>query len=386
MKKMLTAFVLLAFVAAPGVSEAGVKMKIGDDTEVDLGFRLQTQVMSTDNSDLAGASQESTRVRRARLRLRAKVTQWMNFFIQTESGGAAGTGLDMRMIDAFTTLNINPLLKINAGLLMPPTSRQNLTSSGALLTIDRPGLAYKSLTWGTKSKAGFTNIAVGDTDDGVLTVVAGVRDTGVTAFGAKSVNDSIHFKYYLGWYDGIQADGKDNERVSARVQVNFGDPEAGYFNSSTYLGEKTTIGVGVSYDTQDEVAQSDSTLYDYTFYSADVFVERPVGDGVLTAEVGYSDLDLNDLSKAAQGDGFYVQAGYLITGNIQPWIGYETWESDAAGGTGEYDAWRIGCTYFIKGHNANVKVGYESFNHDTNFTGTSEDSIGTFLLGFYITY
>ena len=69
---------------------------------------------------------------------------------------------------------------------------------------------------------------------------------GVTLFGSGSLSDTSHLKYYLGFYDGIQASGSDksdrNLRMTARAQLNLFDAEAGYYNLSTYLGKKKTLG------------------------------------------------------------------------------------------------------------------------------------------------
>ena len=108
--------------------------------------------------------------------------------------------------------------------------------------------------------------------------------------------------------------------------------------------------------------------------------------------MGYNDLDLDDATsiggvdaRNTQGNGYYFQTGYLI-GKLQPWAGYEVWESDGVADEGSWDAWKVGITYFVKGHNANIKLGYESFTADRPFAGGTEDSIDTLILGFYITY
>jgi len=72
----------------------------------------------------------------------------------------------------------------------------------------------------------------------------------------------------------------------------------------------------------------------------------PLPVGSLSAEVGYANLDLGGggalvtaggtvLGNAAQsqGAGFYGQVGYLVD-VVQPWVAYEEWKSDAAGGLG----------------------------------------------------
>jgi hypothetical protein len=65
---------------------------------------------------------------------------------------------------------------------------------------------------------------------------------------------------------------------------------------------------------------------------------------------------------------------------------YEEWDGDAASDLGDYSSYRIGVSYFLKGHNANIKVGYESFEPDENFSGTNEDDLSTFVIGLYTTY
>ena len=264
------------------------------------------------------------------------------------------------------------------------------------MAMDRPGNNTKNLTWGTRALRNFSTATVGDTASSLNgQATNSVRDMGVTLFGSGSLSDTSHLKYYFGMYDGIQVSGNSdrNLRMTGRVQLNFVDAEAGYYNLSTYLGKKKTLGFGVSYDVQDEVQVSDgrpppAATATTAYYSVDAFAEWPMGDGTLTAEAAFSDLDLdgaNGNALRSEGDGFYVQAGYFMN-NWQPWVEYETWDSAASSGQGDYDSFRIGVTYFFKGHNANVKAGFESFSSDINFSGSSEDSATSFILGFYITY
>jgi hypothetical protein len=215
---------------------------------------------------------------------------------------------------------------------------------------------------------------------------------GLTFFGSGSLSDTTHLKYYLGFYDGIQNSTgltDKNLRTTARAQLNFFDSEPGYYNSSTYLGKKKTVGFGVSYDVQDQVQGNAIDGYgDYAYYSIDAFAEWPLGEGTLTAEAAFSDLDLDSVTAAAtrsEGDGFYVQAGYFMN-NWQPWIEFESWDAKTVGGLGDYDMYRIGITYYLKGQNANIKLGLESFDPDINFSGTTESSLSTIVLGFYVTY
>jgi hypothetical protein len=393
-------FALMAGVAAGlvlgGNAWAGAKLKIDDESVIDLGFRVQALTILSDNDlDGDGSWDDDTdfRVRRARFRLKGTVNKYVSAFIQTESGSEdGGSGTDMRIIDSWVSLTYNNWAQLFAGQHMAPSSRQATTSSGGLMAIDRPGNNTKNLTWGARALSRFSTTTVGETNDSNISGANAVRDVGMTFFGSGSFSDTTHLKYYAGVYDGVQnaTTDDDNLRTTMRAQLNFFDAEAGYFNLSTYLGKKKTVGFGISFDAQDEVQDATAGgAGDYEYYSVDAFVDWPLGPGYLTAEAAYSDLDLDDATQAAsqsQGDGYYIQAGYYIN-QWQPWFLYEEWDGDSSiNDAGDYDSFRIGVSYFFKGHNANVKVGYEKFSSDVNFSNTTEDEIETFVLGFYTTY
>jgi hypothetical protein len=393
-------FALMAGVAAGlllgGNAWAGAKLKIDDESVIDLGFRVQALTILTDNDlDGDGSWDDDTdfRVRRARFRLKGTVNKYVSAFIQTESGSeSGGSGTDMRIIDSWVSLKYNNWAQLFAGQHMSPASRQATTSSGGLMAIDRPGNNTKNLTWGARSLSRFSTTTVGETNDPVISGGNAVRDTGMTFFGTGSFSDTMHLKYYAGVYDGVQnaTTDDDNLRTTVRAQMNFFDAEPGYFNLSTYLGKKKTIGIGISFDAQDEVQDATAGgAGDYEYYSLDAFIDWPLGPGYLTAEAAYSDLDLDDATQAAsqaQGDGYYFQAGYYIN-QWQPWFEYEEWDGDSSvNDAGDYDSFRIGISYFLKGHNANIKAGFEKWSSDVNFGGTTEDEIETFVLGFYTTY
>jgi len=397
------------FLALPTHSWAGVKLKIDEDSSIELGFRLQTQFLSSTNSnaDSSGDHEEKFNIRRASIRVGGNVTKWVKFFLQVGNNDEPGTdneANDVNLIDAYINLHLHDLAQIIMGGLLVPSSRQHLTSSAALMPIDHPGITGYNLTWGLNGGAVFNTAAF---EDGDLDLEGDVnlRDLGATFFGSFSLNDMVHAKYYVGAYNGIhfRNDGDDKERVAARVQINFLDPEPTYYNLSTYLGQKKTIGIGASVDHQQRIARDllDNDNVNYTFYSVDAFADIPVGPGSATIEAGYSNLDLDNSTalrdsasgppkngKETQGQGFYVQSGYFINNlNLQPWALYESWYSDASDDLGTWSAWRVGLSYFIKGHNANIKVGFEQFRSDQNIGRISDDkNIESFLIGFYVSY
>ena len=395
--------VCLSFVFSASSAFAGAKIKFGEESEINLGARLQTLYLNH-NKDLDADGNaddyDNFKIRRARLRLGADINQYVSLFLQTEFSQDAAAGGDVRMIDAFIKLKPHKLANFVVGVNMAPSGRQALTSSGGLMAMDRPGITYKSLTWGTRAVAQFANVTYSDSDAGLRGDVD-VRDLGITLFGSDSISDTAHFKYYLGVYNGVQKAGTDNERYAGRVQFNFFDAEAGYYGLSTYLGKKKTVGIGASFDSQSDVATDTITNQnvDYSLYSIDLFTDYPVGPGTITFEAAYTDLDLggatsldvngdgSKLTNATQseGNGYYAQTGYYIN-KWQPWAAYETWDAKAASGKGSYDAYRLGVTYFLQGHTANIKAGYEKMEADANFGSSNENSVDTFAVGLYVTF
>ncbi len=398
-----------AVLAWSTASWAGMKMQIDEDFDLELGFGLQTQFLSSTNAnaDSSEEHEEKFKLRRARIRLGGNMTKWVKLFIQFGNNDEPGTDNDAneaQLIDAFINLHLHDLAQFIMGEHMAPAGRQHLTSSAAMMAIDRPGITGYNLTWGLNGGAVFNTTAL---EDGNLDLEGDVniRDIGATLFGSTSFTHTVHVKYYVGVYNGIQFmnEEKDKERVAARMQINFFEPEPDYYNLSTYLADKKTIAIGASIDHQVRVAR-DTVKNDninYTWYSFDVFANIPIGFGNATIEAGYSNLDLEGSTslrdsatgppknaKETQGEGFYVQTGYYFKNlSLQPWALYERWYSDAPDDVGSWSAWRVGLSYFIKGHNANIKAGFEQFRAAEKIGGISDEkAIESFLVGFYVSY
>jgi hypothetical protein len=400
----LIGLLIAVLIAPPMASWAGMKMKIADDAQIDLGFRVQTQFIATnDNGGGNGKSEEKFQVRRARFRLGGNITDYVKFFMQTDLGSEGdedvSQGTSVQIIDAMVNLHYKNVINVIMGQWMAPAGRQITTSSGALMCIDRPNITNYNLTWGMNGKVGFNTGA--NFAQGNLNIINDefVRDLGVTLFNSSSFSDTFHGKFYAGIYDGIE-NRNDNQRLTFRAQLNFFDPEPGYFNLSTYLGKKKTVGIGASYDYQKDFAfdSGKNKFVDYSWVEVDGFVDYPIGPGALTAEVAYQNLDMDNANsidfggtvgqpaKQTSGDGLYGQIGYYLTDyRVQPWFGIDYWSSDASSDEGSFTSYRFGASYFFKGHNANIKVGYERFNAKEKGT-LKNDDIDTFVVGFYVTY
>ncbi|SMF23371.1 short chain amide porin [Alteromonadaceae bacterium Bs31] len=397
----LTVAMLTLF--ASSLIHAGPTIELNDEASLKFVLRVQGLYLNTDSEIVDERDKNDFKIRRARLQLIGTVNPWLKTFIQTEyAEDPNASGSDMRLLDARIQLKKSDEVQAYIGQFLVPSSRMNATLSDALMTIDYPGITYKSLSWGNKAVGSFANRTINTTGSGLAGTV-NVRDVGVTFWGQKSLSEKLHLKYYLGTFDGARSAA--GERYTARATMNIGDPEAGFLYRSTYLGKKDTLAIGTSYDIQNNVARDLDTgaEVNYAYYTVDLFAEKKLGEGVINFEGAYQDLDLGDAgvlaqqdgttalgsntAKQSQGSGYYAQAGYLL-GKWQPWLGYETWQSDAPDGAGNVDISRIGISYFFQGHTANVKLGYEQLKSDTPFSSSvgSDDKINTLVLGFYLNF
>jgi hypothetical protein len=280
--------------ALPMAASAEVKLRIGDDGELDLGGSLQTLARFSNfrnpNSNDADSGVDLF-LHRGLLRLGGYYTDFVRFFLQTEASLATDNDPSVRVSDASLDLHYREIAQLIMGLQRAPANRSILTSDDALMAIDRPGITGYNLTWGLRSRVEFDTTTLRNTNSGIHGPYQD-RDLGATLFGAFSTSDMLHFKYYAGIYRGIQNsdDDQDNPRFAGRIQMNLFDPEPGYENLGTYLGTKKTIAIGYSNDTQHDVVTNlkDGKGVAYkAFNQVDLFIEYPLGPGSATFEGAY---------------------------------------------------------------------------------------------------
>ncbi len=396
-QRQLGSWVAVVSMALPVAAHAGAKLQLTEDSYIDVGFQLQgfyfnTQRNIDEDAELETANDFS--LRRGRVRMKSEITKYVDTFFQTEVA-STGNALDVRMLDAWMRLKPHPWVSLYIGQLLAPANRQGLSSPRGAMTIDRPSLSSRSLTWGARARPGFTLNRYADGDSG-LRGKAGSRDLGAILFGSVPLAEIVHVNYWLSVFDGVQNAGEDHLRYTARLQVNIFDREPRYNMISTYLGDKRTVAIGASVDLQNAVDIEDATgrQVDYRHYSVDVFVEHPLGPGFVTAEGALSLLDLGDagelrtaggVANQAAGKGFFTQLGYRIAA-FQPWAGVEAWESDADDGRGSFWATKIGMNYLIKEHHARIVAGYELFRSDRKISASTDNAIGTFTAAMFVYY
>jgi hypothetical protein len=306
-----------ALMLLPALSNGGVRIDGPGDSWFGISSRLQTVYDSVSSDFVKGRGEAEFDVRRARIQMGFHMNKWAMAFMQTEIGNSTadfggGNWSDLRLMSAWFLLSPDPRAQLMIGQhLTAGGGRNAFANSGAYLAGDVYNVAMKGMNNGTRAAGGILSTILPNTDAGLRTTEAN-RDRGVTLFGVQSVSDSVHLKWYGSINDGAvsaQQDGSGNFRYAVRGQINFGDAENDLFPHETWLGKKQTFALGFTYETQDDVAYDSVTgkQIDYTFWTADAFLERKAGPGVVNMAAGWLNLDLDDadglLSDRAPGPG-----------------------------------------------------------------------------------
>ena len=98
--------------------------------------------------------------------------------------------------------------------------------------------------------------------------------------------------------------GRGTQRAPGRgaAAVQLLDPEPGFFYQGTYLGAKKVLSIGGFFDFQDK----------YKYFGGDVFVDLPLGPGVLTAQFDVAYWDGGTFLSVPKATAYMGEAGYLI--------------------------------------------------------------------------
>ena len=174
---------------------------------------------------------------------------------------------------------MSPEFNIWAGRFLPPSDRANLYG---------PFYAHE---W---------NVYTDGIQDGYPFVFQG-RDNGVVYWGdfAKKV------KVSAGAFDGRSATGNPKVIGAARVQIDFWDPEDGYYLNGTYYGDKNLLAIGGATQVQDG----------HTASTVDFLLEKKLPNGgAFTIESEYANYNrLGGYNAAyAKSQGAYGLASYLF--------------------------------------------------------------------------
>jgi len=338
-KVALVLSVLVSLLSGTTRAAAQIVVTAGDDVNFRLGLLGQFQADTIEDPG-TDAQTSNLFIRRLRLMFGGQVTKNVTFFVETDSPNlgktlVTGTNIQPPMIlqDAYAELKATSVFSVDAGLMFVPFSRNFLQSAASLLPIDYGAYTY--------SQSGPTESSTG-------------RDTG---FQAKGYLLKDHLEYRIGAFQGRRDPASHREfRYAGRVQYNLLDPEVGFFYTGTYLGKKRIVSIGGAFDHQS----------DYGGYDLDVFVDHPVGAGAFTGQFDYNRLDGGTLLRTLpKQDNILLELGYLIVAaKLTPYV--QVTSRNLIGElTGDETRISLGGSYWLAGHNANIKAAYTRIDPKT---------------------
>jgi hypothetical protein len=305
---------------------------------VTVGAGLRTSFEHTEPD--SGTSLNQFELNDIRLYVNGTVTKNIKFMFNTDYDSVTNK---VGVLDAVAEISMSPEFNIWVGRFLPPSDRANLYGP------------FYANEW---------KVFTDGIQDGYPGVFQG-RDNGAMYFGtfAKKV------KVGAGVFDGGSADGNPKVITAARVQIDFWDPEDGWYLNGTYYGDKNLLALGGATQVQDG----------HTATTIDFLLERklPNNSGVVTIESEYSDYNrlggynpLYGKSQGVYGLGSYLFPKRVGIGKFQIMGKYAKAEFThgigiTPGANPNYDqkTTEINFNYIIKQFNARVM----SFYEDTRF-------------------
>src|ERR1051326_2315011 len=199
------------------VPQSRAQVNLGPIT---VGAGLRTDYVHTNQK--GADSLDEFQLNSVRLYVNGPVTGDLKFMFNTEYD--QGTN-KVGVLDAVARYEASPHFNIWAGRFLPPSDRANLYG---------PYYAHEWAVYTDGIQDGYPFIFQG-------------RDNGVVYWGqfAKKI------KVSAGAFDGRSATGKPNVIGAARVQIDFWDPEDGYYLNGTYYGDKNLLAIGGATQVQD---------------------------------------------------------------------------------------------------------------------------------------
>jgi hypothetical protein len=314
---------------------------------VTLGAGLRTSVSHTDIEDADGS--DSFAIESARLYVSGSATKNIKFTFNTEYSGPTNT---VNVMDAVAQIEVSDKFNIWFGRFLPPSDRANLYGP------------YYTHHWGVYTDG---------VQDGYPFIFQG-RDNGAAYWGQFG-----KVKVSGGVFDGLTSTGDDTLISAGRVQVDFWDPEPGYYLNSTYYGDKNLLAIGAA----GQVQGSDKKAY-----SADFLLERKVpGGGAFTVEAEWAKYDRLGGYNPRYGtdDGGYVLGSYLLpkmvgAGRFEV-LGKFAKARFREGLTvvdADYDqkTSEVNLNYIIKQFNARVQIFYRDTRYDAVRANTKVFGVG----------
>jgi len=321
-----------------------------DAPAVSIGAGLQSSYVHT--SPDGGDDTDAFPLNSVRLYVSGTAAPKVKIMFNTEYNSSDNS---VQVLDAAGQFAISDKFNIWVGRFLPPSDRANLYGP------------YYSHHWAVYSDG---------VQDGYPFIFQG------RANGAMYWGQFGKVKLSGGAFDGQTLTGDDTVMVAGRAQVDFWDPEGGYYLNGTYYGDKNLLAIGVAGQKQGE---------DKSAYNADFLLERKVkGGGAYTVEAEWAKYDRlgGYSSRYGTDDGGYVLGAFLFPKMAGPGRfeilgkyagarfreGLTPLDPDYDQKTGEIDL-----NYVIKQFNARIMMFYKDTRFDAVRTDFKQFGVGVQL-------
>ena len=354
--------------------------------QVTLGAGLQTSFLH--HRPAEGDPVDNFRLNSLRFYVNGQASDNISFMINTDINyggtlfvcpegsscevGYGNQGNEVQILDAVAQIEVSDKFNIWFGRFLPPSDRANLYGP------------YYSHHWAVFSDS---------LQDGYPFIFQG-RQNGAAYWGQFG-----KVKLSLGAFDGSSTEiGNSSSSLigAGRVQVDFWDPEAGYYLNGTYYGQRNLLAIGLAAQTQsgDPVASvigTDGTPIDElttkTASSFDFLLERMTGGGSavsIEAEVvRYNGLGGYPSVPGAQFQtltGGYLLASYLFPETAGPGqfeilgkFGIATFSQDRSAVYPDFDqrTSEVNFNYILNEFNARLMI----FFKNTDYSAVRVDDL-----------
>ena len=309
---------------------------------VSLGAGVRTSFVHT--APDGGDSTDAFVLDSARIYVSGPVTSSVSFMFNTEYTGADN---DIGVLDAVGRFEFSDKFNVWAGRFLPPSDRANLYGP------------YYSHHWAVYTDG---------VQDGYPFIFQG-RANGAAYWGQFGIA-----KLSIGAFDGASLNGDDTLLGAARIQLDFWDPEPGYYLNGTFYGERNILAVAAAAQMQGE---------DRTAYNVDFLLERKVGmGGAVSVEAEWARYDrLGGYDpRYDRNDGGYILGAYLfpvLTGDgrfeVLGKYAHARFRTGGSAFDADYDqkTTEFNLNYVLKQFNARVMV----FVKDTRFDAMRTDFV-----------
>lgn len=308
-----------------------------------IGGRLQARYTFTDVDAPGSDNTSEFNIPRLRVSMRGNVFskdlyyQWQNDF-----GGGGGATLK----DAVVGYRFADAFSLQTGQFKAPTSRQQLTSSGSQMFVDR-SLADETFNLG--------------------------RDRGVMAKGEFA--DS-RVEYMAGVFNGNGENrGNPNDEHMFAVRVDINPLGKFSMDEPSFSEKKPLLNIGASFATQ-TMQQGENVNSRLTTRVVNVGAIPPGTDldwWTATANIHFKYLGLSaaaeyyfanvdpQVGTDYDADGYYVQVGYqIVPETVEVALRYSAIESTDTGALRTFDQNQIqvGANYYFRKHNAKLSADF----------------------------